>query len=164
MNVSIDKNIEKIIAKPIEDMGYSLLRIKLIGSKQITMQVMIEHQDDSPITVEDCVRVSREISTLLEVYNPLEAPYNLEVSSPGIDRPLVKLEDFEKYKDFYAQITLHEPFQGAKRLKGLLEGVVDDKIAYWPDHHKCDVPILIDISEIKTAKLIITDELLQKMQ
>ncbi len=119
----IDTNeIARIIEPSLEAMGYRLVRVALTGSQRPTLQVMAERGDEAAMSVEDCAEISRSISALLDVADPIAGTYTLEVSSPGIDRPLVRPEDYDRFAGFAARIELHEPLDGRKRFHGRLLG------------------------------------------
>src|SRR5471030_2969927 len=110
------------IAEPvIESLGYRLVRVKVSASEGCTVQIMAE-QPDGSMTVEDCEAISRALSPLLDEANPIEAAYRLEISSPGIDRPLVRRSDFERFAGHVARIEMEIPVNGRKRYRGLLSG------------------------------------------
>src|SRR5437773_11488495 len=103
-------------------MGYRLVRVALIGAQRPTLQVMAERRDEAAMTVEDCADISRSISALIDVEDPIAGAYLLEVSSPGIDRPLVRPEDYDRFAGFEARIELGEPVDGRKRYRVRLPG------------------------------------------
>ena len=115
----IDTNeIARIIEPSLEAMGYRLVRLMQTGGLQRpTLQIMAERRDDAPMTVEDCAEISRAVSALLDVADPIASAYMLEVSSPGIDRPLVRPEDYDRFAGFEARIELVEPLDGRKRFQ-----------------------------------------------
>src|SRR4051812_41161005 len=101
-------------------MGYRLVRVAVLGAGRTTLQIMAERRDDAPMTVDDCAAISRAVSALLDVADPIASAYTLEVSSPGIDRPLVRPEDYDRFAGFEARIELSQPVSGRKRLRGRL--------------------------------------------
>src|SRR5213080_405238 len=114
------------ISEPVLDgIGYRLVRVKIFGADGCTVQIMAERPDGS-MTVEDCESVSRALSPVLDVADPIDRPYRLEVSSPGIDRPLVRKLDFERYVGYLAKIETAMPVQGRKRFRGVLIGTEGD--------------------------------------
>ena len=104
---AIDKRIAEIVQPVIEDLGYELVRLRLITGKQTIMQIMAERPDGG-IEVDDCAKISTEVSAILDVEDPVDAEYALEVSSPGIDRPLTRLKDFATYEGYEAKIETNE--------------------------------------------------------
>src|SRR5712692_1684203 len=109
-------------------MGYRVVRVVPTGARQATLQVMAERRDEVPMTVDDCAKISRSISALLDVADPIAEAYTLEVSSPGIDRPLVRPEDYDRFAGFAARIELGEPLDGRIRFRGRLLGREGDDI------------------------------------
>ncbi len=126
--VDITEKIERTIEPSLADMGYEVVRIQIQGAKRKTLQVMIDRLDGQPVTITDCTQSSHTISALLEVEDPLQDAYNLEVSSPGMDRPLVKLKDFERFSGESVRLELKFPVEGRRRFQGRLEGVKDGKV------------------------------------
>src|SRR5438132_520582 len=116
------RQIAAIIEPSLDAMGYRLVRIALLGARRATLQIMAERRDEAAMSVEDCAEISRSISALLDVADPIAGAYDLEVSSPGIDRPLVRPEDYDRLAGFEAKIELSEPLSGRKRSRRLLLG------------------------------------------
>lgn len=144
------------IIEPVADaMGFEIVRISFGGGGRPILQIMAERPDGT-MTVEDCARLSRELSVVLDVENPVPGEYMLEVSSPGIDRPLTRLKDFERYAGFDAKLELYEPVNGQRRWRGVLAGVENDRVALADEDEKH----LFGFSEIRKAKLLLTDALL----
>ena len=148
---AIDKRMASIVQPVIEDLGYELVRIRLMSGKSTTLQIMAERPEGG-IEVDDCSKISTEVSAILDVEDPIEAEYALEVSSPGIDRPLTRLKDFAAWAGFEAKIDL---IDGQRRFKGVLRGVEGNEV-------------LIDIQQgtiglefewLADAKLVLSDEL-----
>jgi ribosome maturation factor RimP len=130
------------------------------GDKNKTLQIMAERIDKGEMTVEDCASISREISAILDVEDPISDAYALEVSSPGIDRPLVRLKDFERYAGFDARVDMNFLVEGRKKFKGKLLGIQDDKIEIRVKEETFELPF----GEIRRAKLLLTQELLDAAQ
>ena len=157
----IDTNeIARIIEPSLEAMGYRLVRVALTGSQRPTLQVMAERHDEAAMTVEDCAQISRSISALLDVADPIAGAYLLEVSSPGIDRPLVRPEDYDRFAGFEARIELDEPLDGRKRFRGRLLGRAEDHVRLIGEAGEVRLPL----AAITRAKLILTDDLLASAQ
>jgi ribosome maturation factor RimP len=151
--------VAAIVEPAIEDLGYRLVRVKQTGS---TLQIMAERPDGS-MTVGGCEEISRTVSPLLDVEDPISGPYSLEVSSPGVDRPLVRPEDFERWAGFDAKIELASPLAGRKRFRGRLEGFEDGEVRLFIEpQEKGGDEVLIGLAfdAIGDAKLVMTDELL----
>ena len=152
--------VEELIAPSLEALGFELVRVRYGGSGRPTLQIMIERQDHEPLTVDNCAAASKSISALLDVEDPIGGAYNLEVSSPGLDRPLTRISDFERFAGFHAKIEMTEPIDGRKRLRGQVLGVENGKVRISADDGSAVVPF----ETIKKAKLILTDELISAAQ
>jgi ribosome maturation factor RimP len=153
--MTVEARIEHILAAPLESMGYGIVRLQLQGSHRATLEILIERLDGEPIAVRDCTLVSREASALLDVADPIKNPYMLQVSSPGLDRPLVKLGDFKRFCGHRIKFTIHEGIEGRKRFQGLLKAVTDENITLELEE-ELEVGKIIEISlaQIQKAKLI----------
>ena len=154
----VETKVSKIIEAAVEDLGFQLVRVLFMGgnSGRNQLQIMAEPVEDREMTVEDCRKLSRHIAALLDVEDPIQLAYALEVSSPGIDRPLVKLADFERYAGFDVRIDLKEEMDGQRRFRGRLESVSGEVIALKTKDRNLQLPF----PGIRRAKLILTDELL----
>ena len=148
--------VADLIRPTVEGMGYSVVRVQVLGQQRIRLQVMAERADGEPMQVDDCATVSRAISAVLDVEDPISASYTLEVSSPGIDRPLVRLADYERFAGFEARIELRQALAGRRRYQGRLLGVSGDMIRLAASGGTVDLPF----AEIVRAKLVLTDDLL----
>ena len=147
-----------LIAKPIiQDMGFEVIRIRLIDGKSKLIQIMI----DSPkmnITVDDCANISNELSAAIDVEDPYEDAFNLEVSSPGIDRPLTRLCDFDQWSGYEAKLETTTAIEGQKRFKGVLSGTNGDEVLI-----KLDIGTIgLKFDWLSDAKLILTDALIRE--
>ncbi|MGH6799196.1 MAG: ribosome maturation factor RimP, partial [Roseiarcus sp.] len=148
--------IDGLIRPSLETMGYRLVRVAVTGGRLTTLQVMAERIDDQPMGVDDCSEISHTVSALLDVADPIAGAYVLEVSSPGIDRPLVRREDYERFAGFEAKLELDRPIEGRKRFRGRLIGVEGDtvRLDLGPDI------VALPLAGIARAKLVLTDALL----
>jgi ribosome maturation factor RimP len=138
-------------------MGYEIVRIQMQEGHRKTLQVMLDRVDGKNISVNDCEQASRQISAVMDVDDPIEGAYNLEVSSPGIDRPLTREKDFERFSGYDAKIALIMPQDGRKRFSGVLKGVDQNNVIM-----KCydmEEDVALPMEQIATAKLILTDAL-----
>jgi ribosome maturation factor RimP len=149
------------IAEPvIEQLGYRLVRVRVSAAEGCTVQIMAERADGS-MTVEDCETVSRALSPVLDMADPIERAYRLEISSPGIDRPLVRKSDFERYIGHLVKVEMEIPVNGRKRFRGELVGTEGDDARIHRDDavegEEAEVRLRID--EMSEAKLVLTDEL-----
>lgn len=149
-----------MITPSLQAMGYSVVRVTFTGGRRPTLQIMAERSDDGAMTVEDCATVSHTVSALLDVADPIASSYQLEISSPGIDRPLVRRGDYERFAGFEAKIELQRPLDGRRRFRGKLMGLQDDsvKLSVGPE------TVLLPLSSIARAKLVLTDELIAATQ
>lgn len=153
---SLMQRIEEIIAPTIQDMGYQVVRIQMQGDRHPTLQIMAERLDRKMMNVDDCADISNAISPLLDVHDPIEDEYSLEISSPGVDRPLVRREDYERFAGFEAKIEMADLIDGRKRFTGRVAGLVDDTVQILVDGETQDLPF----EDIVKAKLVLTDDLL----
>jgi ribosome maturation factor RimP len=153
--------IEALIAPSLDSMGYRIVRVAFTGGKtRPTLQIMAERKDDAAMTVEDCSDISHSVSAILDVADPIESMYTLEISSPGIDRPLVRPSDYERWAGFDARIELQRVTDGRKRVQGKLLGLDGDNIKVMVGAETLSYPL----SLISKAKLVMTDELLAATQ
>lgn len=158
----LEQEIHDLLEEPLSSMGYNIVRIKLLEKNGSVLQVMAERKTDFELSITDCTKISNFISDILDVEDPIAGNYNLEVSSPGIDRPLVRTEDFIRYSNNLVKIVTRYPIEGRRRFRGNLEGVNDDNesVSVVLNDTKEKVKILFD--DIESAKLVLTDELLNK--
>ena len=160
MSSVLTDKIAEMIEPTIEGLGFELVRVQLFSSPRgeaSTLQVMAE-KEDGTMTVEGCAKISREISTLLDVGDTIDSEYVLEVSSPGLDRPLTRKKDFVNYAGFEAKIELIKAVENRKRYRGILLGVENDLILIKVDGEKYQ----FDFSDVLKAKLVMTDELVER--
>ena len=139
-------------------MGFELVRVSVLGRERPTVQVMADRADGSLISVEDCEQISRYLSTVFDVEDPIPGAWNLEVSSAGIDRPLTRPKDWNRFAGHLARIEMHFPVHGRKRFSGIALGA-DDKFAKLrlDDGTETNLPL----SDIRRAKLVLTDALIE---
>lgn len=157
-------DIAAVVEPVLEDMGFRLVRVKVQGggTADRIVQLMTERPDGS-ITVDDCEAISKGISPVLDVADRISGAYRLEISSPGIDRPLVRPSDFEDWSGHEARIELTEPVGGRKRFKGVLEGFEDGEVRIQADTGEHGVQHLgLPVNLISDAKLVLTDELIRE--
>jgi ribosome maturation factor RimP len=152
---AIDRRLAGIVAPTIEGLGFELVRIRLMGGKRATLQIMAERPEGG-IEVADCAKISRALSAVLDVEDPISGEYTLEVSSPGIDRPLTRLKDFVRYEGYEVKLETSEMIDGRRRFKGVLAGVQDDEVLI-------EIPegvIGLQFDWLTDAKLVLTDDLI----
>ena len=159
---AIDRRLASIVGPTIEGLGYELVRIRLMGGKTRVLQIMADRPEGG-IEVEDCARISTAVSAVLDVEDPLEDQYILEVSSPGIDRPLTRLKDFEMWKGWEARVETTELIDGRRRFKGVLAGVEGDEILIEIEEAGETLTIGLQFDWLSDAKLILTDDLIAEM-
>jgi ribosome maturation factor RimP len=159
---AIDRRLAEIVTPAIEDLGFELVRIRLMGGKTRTLQIMADRPDGG-IIVEDCAKISTAVSVILDVEDPVEDEYILEVSSPGIDRPLTRLKDFDMWADYEARIETTELIDGRRRFKGILRGTDGEEVLIELDEQGQAVTIGLQFEWLSDAKLTLTDELIAEM-
>jgi ribosome maturation factor RimP len=152
--------VSAVAAPVLQGMGYRLVRIKISGEAGCTVQIMAERPDGS-MQIEDCEAISRALSPVLDIADPIDRAYRLEVSSPGIDRPLVRRSDFERFTGHLVKIEMSVPHQGRKRFRGMLGGVEGDAVRLHRDDVKADddPDVLLVMEDIAEARLVLTDQL-----
>ena len=147
---------------PVADAaGYEIVRLRLMGGEERRkLQIMAERPSDGDMNVEDCARLSRAISEIMDAADPISGEYGLEVSSPGVDRPLTRLKDFETYEGYEARLELDRLAEGRKRFKGALAGVEGDNVAI--DLEGEEETALVPFAWLTDAKLVLTDKLMKR--
>ena len=159
---AIDRRMAEIITPVIEGMGFELVRVRLMGGKHETLQIMAERPGGG-IEVDDCAQISNAVSAVLDVEDPLEDAYTLEVSSPGIDRPLTRLKDFAAFEGYEAKLETDELIDGRKRFKGVLAGVEGDEVLINIESGAETVTVGLKFDWLSDAKLVLTDDLIRDM-
>jgi ribosome maturation factor RimP len=154
--------VAELIEPALQDRGFRLVRVAVSGREGKTLQVMAERPDGT-LTIEDCETISRDISPLLDVHDPIAGAYRLEVSSPGIDRPLVRPSDFEDWSGYEAKIETKELIDGRKRFRGMIEGFADGEVRIEVDIAPGERGVIgLPVDLIGEAKLMLTDELIRE--
>ena len=161
MRLNGPKFLETLLVPAVEAAGYRLVRLRLMGGKRKTLQVMAERQDGQ-MDVDDCARLSRSISEVLEAADPISEEYVLEVSSPGIDRPLTSREDFVRFAGHEARVELAHGLDGRRRFKGMLIGVEGDDVLLDVTGEGDTQCLRLPFDDIAEAKLLLTDRLIQE--
>lgn len=154
------ERIAKLIAPTIEALGFELVRVQLSGSQRPTLQVMAEPAGGRAMSVDDCAAISRAISALLDVEDPITGTYSLEISSPGIDRPLTKAKDYERFLGHEAKVETSAPIDGRKRFKGAIRSVDAKAVELTVE----GADIRIPFADVHKAKLVLTDALIKLHQ
>jgi ribosome maturation factor RimP len=155
---AIDRRLAEIVQPVIEDMGFELVRVRLMGGKTSTLQIMAE-KPEGGIEVDDCAEISIAVSAVLDVEDPILDAYTLEVSSPGIDRPLTRLKDFADFEGYEAKLETSELIDGRRRFKGVLAGVEDDEVLV----NLPEGTVGLRFDWLSDAKLVLTDDLIRDM-
>lgn len=155
-------DVADVAAPVIEDLGFRIVRVSVAGKDERIVQIMAERPDGT-ISIDDCEAISKAISPVLDVADVVHGRYRLEISSPGIDRPLVRPSDFEDWSGHEAKIELKEPVDGRKRFKGVLEGFEEGEMRIKSDLGPLGIQHLgFPVSLIAEAKLVLTDELIRE--
>lgn len=151
-----------LVEPVLESLGFRLVKLEVSGREGRTVQIMAERPDGT-ITIDDCEAISRQVSPVLDVADVVHGTYRLEVSSPGIDRPLVRPSDFEDWSGYEAKIELSEPVDGRKRFRGTLEGYEDGEVRIECDLDQVGRTMIgFPVRLIEDAKLVLTDELIRE--
>lgn len=154
-------HLEALVVPVVEAAGYRLVRFRVMGAKRKTLQIMAE-RPDGQMAVEDCTQLSRTLSEVLEAADPIDGDYVLEVSSPGIDRPLTRIEDFTRFAGHEARLELKAGLDGRKRFRGRLAGVEHNDIVMDVTDDKGTKRMHFAFGDIVEAKLVLTDRLIQE--
>jgi ribosome maturation factor RimP len=155
-------SVAGVVEPALADLGFRLVRVVVSGKEGKTVQIMAERPDGT-ITIDDCETISKQVSPLLDVHDPLPGTYRLEISSPGIDRPLVRPSDFEDWAGYEAKVELSEPVDGRRRFKGRLDGFDDGEVRMACEVDGAGLQILgFPVHLVTDAKLVLTDELIRE--
>lgn len=157
---ALDRRIAEIVAPVIEGMGFELVRLRLMGGRDALLQIMAQRPDGT-MEVDDCARLSTALSAVLDVEDPVVEAYTLEVSSPGIDRPLTRFKDFDQWAGFAAKIETEELIDGRRRFKGTLAGTEGDEVLITLDDVPGEITIGLKFDWLSDAKLVLTDDLIR---
>lgn len=147
-----------MVSRVVTELGFTPIRTRITGRLRPTLQVMAERADGTPLTIDDCATISRTLSAAFELDDPMPGPYQLEVSSAGIDRPLVTRADFERFVGSSAEVTTVVPIDGRRRFKGRIAGVAEDRLAIDCEAGLAEVPL----AAVADARLVIAREILAK--
>lgn len=155
-------DVEKLIAPVLTAMGYEIVRVTISGQEDYkVLQIMAERSTDGGMTVEDCADISRAVEAILDVEDPVAGQYNLEVSSAGVDRPLTRLRDFQRFAGFYARIEMAVAVEGCRRFRGRILGIEGEAVCLKLDE---ETEARLAFADMVKAKLILTDELLKALR
>lgn len=160
-----DRSLMELLDPVAEAAGYEIVRLRLMGGNMRRLQIMAERPapDGGPghMDVDDCARLSRAVSEVLDAADPISGEYVLEVSTPGIDRPLTRLKDFEAFEGYEARLELDRIAEGRKRFRGQLAGVEEENVGINLDEEP-DATVYVPFAWITEAKLVLTDELMKR--
>jgi ribosome maturation factor RimP len=157
-----DGQVADLIEPALADLGFRLVRVRIMGREEQTLQIMAE-RNDGTVTIEDCVEISRQLSPLLDAHDPISGKYHLEVSSPGIDRPLVRPSDFEDWSRYEVKVELNQMLDGRKRFRGKIEGYADGELRLEVDLDQIGVQVIgLPLTLIAEARLVLTDDLVRE--
>ena len=161
-DTGLDARIAAIVEPVIEQMGYHLVRVRITGNNGTTVQIMAERHDGT-MTVDDCEAISRAIAPALDVEDPIDRAYHLEVSSPGIDRPLVRRHDFALWAGHLMKLETREPVMGRRRYRGRVISVGEDGFVLEADtpSYGGEPRVAVPFAQVQDARLILTDELIE---
>lgn len=159
---AIDRRLADIITPVIEGLGFELVRVRLMGGKTRILQIMVDRPEGG-IEVDECAQVSTAVSAVLDVEDPIEDNYILEVSSPGIDRPLTRLKDFDMWVEYEARLETTEMIDGRRRFKGVLQGTEGDEVLIEIEEGGESITIGLKFDWLSDAKLLLTDELIAEV-
>lgn len=153
----IEHQLLRLAEPAAEALGLRIVRVRIQGAKRVRVQIMAERRLDGLMGIEDCARLSRDLSAVFDVEDPIRGEYVLEVSSPGIDRPLTAFEDFVRWQGFEARIAIHAMVDGRKRFSGVLGVPVGDRIVI---HSSDGIDYVFDFADIQEARLVLTERLI----
>lgn len=160
---AIDRRMAEIVEPILTDMGFELVRIRLMGGETATLQIMADRPEGG-ITIDDCGDISTAVSAVLDVEDPLEGAYHLEVSSPGLDRPLTRLKDFDVWQGYEVKLETADAIDGRKRFKGELAGTEGTEVLINIDTGKDGMQTIgLQFDWLTDAKLVLTDDLIREM-
>jgi len=163
MSKSLNDRIADLVGPSLEAMGYDLVRVRYTGGGRPTLQIMAERTADGLMGIDDCEEVSRAVSAILDVEDPIPDAFNLEVSSPGVDRPLTREKDFVRYAGHDARVELTIPQDGRKRFKGILTGFEAGQVMMRLGGVKPEeADVRFPLHDVADAKLVLTDRLIEE--
>ena len=153
----MDAKLAAIVTPTIVDLGYELVRVAVMGRERPTVQIMAERADGTQMSVDDCETISRAVGAVLDVEDPIQGNWTLEVSSPGIDRPLTRVKDWNRFAGHQARAELDVPLDGRKRFGGVVLGADEETARLRLDD---GTEVNLPMEYIRRARLVLTDELI----
>ena len=154
----LEAHVLSLIAPAVASMGYEIVRVRLSGKDRPTLQIMAERADGAPVSLDDCEAISHTVSAILDVEDPIKSTYTLEVSSPGIDRPLTRAKDWVRWAGHVARIELAEPLEGRKRFSGTVLGLEGGAAKLRLEDGG---EVALPLERIRSARLVLTDALIE---
>ncbi len=154
IRMSVEQKIEAMLTLPLTELGLGIVRVQISGSQRKVLEIMIERLDGQSVNIADCVKASKESSAFLDVDDPIQGSYSLEVTSPGLDRPLVKKADYKRFEGSEIKLETFIAKDDKKRFSGILSQVSDDRFVLTAESPKGPVDIEFEYTEIKKAKLV----------
>ncbi|MGQ0531117.1 MAG: ribosome maturation factor RimP [Caulobacteraceae bacterium] len=152
----VEERVIALIEPPAAGLGYQIVRVRLSGNRRKRLQIMAERVSDGQMGIDDCTRLSRALAPMFDLEDPIQGEYDLEVSSPGIDRPLMRIEDFERFIGFEAKLETAAMINGQRRYKGAIKAVDGDEITLATEHGEAK----LKFSALSDARLMLTDKLI----
>lgn len=156
----LEDKVLAVIEPAAEDLGYRIVRVRLSGLKRKRLQIMAERRSDGEMGIEDCEALSRAVSPVLDASDPIQGEYDLEVSSPGIDRPLIALEDFARFAGHEAKLELARSIDNRRRFRGMIVGVEDEMVLLAMEG--AEAPVRLPFASLSDARLVLTDALIEQ--
>jgi len=157
-HTTLEAKLAAIVAPRLEMMGFDLVRVAILGRERLTVQIMADRADGSTISVEDCEQISHDVSAAIDVDDPIPSAWTLEVSSAGIDRPLTRIKDWNRFAGHLARVESHVPLDGRKRFSGIVMGADSDNARLRLDDGE---EVALRHADIRRAKLVLTDALIE---
>jgi len=152
-----EERVIALIEPTAEQLGYRIVRVRLSGNRRKRLQIMAERLSDGQMGIDDCTRLSRAISPIFDLEDPIQGEFDLELSSPGIDRPLMRTEDFERFIGHEAKLETGQMIEGQRRYKGVIAGVAGDVITLKTERGE----VRLNFSALSDARLVLTDKLIE---
>lgn len=154
----VEERVIALIEPTAAGLGYRIVRVRLSGNRRKRLQIMAERVSDGYMGIDDCGRLSRALSPVFDLEDPIQGEYDLEVSSPGIDRPLMRIEDFERFKGYLVKLETAQMINGQRRYKGEIAAVDGDEITLATEHGE----VKLKFSALSDARLVLTDKLIEE--
>jgi ribosome maturation factor RimP len=154
----VEERVIALTEPTAAELGYRIVRVRLSGNRRKRLQIMAERVSDGQMGIDDCGRLSRALSPVFDLEDPVQGEYDLEISSPGIDRPLMRIEDFERFVGFDAKLETALPINNQRRWKGVIKSVNGEDITLATEHGEAT----LKFSALSDARLVLTDKLIEE--